>query len=132
MKLTVAAIAVSLVLIPGAAPASAQALPYGAWSGTMTPPPRPDGQPSAPIPVSYEVGEVDGALTVVMRALLVQEIIRFNDVRLDGDDLKFWWEPGIRVDCTLHRTSIGGYQGPCAAGTGSAGEMSMIPPPPRS
>lgn len=130
MKQTIAGLVLALAVTLAAAPAraEAQSLPHGAWSGTMTPPARPDGEPSAPIPVSYEVGEIDGVLTVVMRALLVQEIIRFNDVRVEGEELKFWWEPGIRVDCALRRTESGGYEGPCTAGSGGAGALAMIPP----
>jgi len=130
MKPVTAALVLSLAATLAAAPTSAQQLPYGGWTGTMTPPPMPNGQASTPIPVTYEVGEVDGTLTVVMRALLVQEIIRFNEVRLEGDELKFWWEPGIRVDCTLRRTEIGSYEGPCAAGAGAAGALRMVPPAP--
>jgi hypothetical protein len=107
-----------------AAPAGAQELPHGTWTGTMTP---PGGQP---LSVAYEVGLVDGALVVAMRSVLVQEVIRFQDVRLEGDELTFWWEPGVRVDCTLRRTETGSYEGTCAEPGGPAGtaRMTMVPP----
>jgi hypothetical protein len=90
----------------------------------MTP---PGGEP---IPVTYEVGEVDGALAVVMRAMMVQEVIPFHDVRVTGPELTFWWEPGIRVDCRLLRTDDGSFAGACTDGTSDrgAGSLTMVPP----
>jgi hypothetical protein len=106
-----------------APPAAAQQLPYGGWTGTMTP---PGGQP---ITVTYEVGELDGTLAIVMRAVMVQEVIPFHDIRVEGDALTFWWEPGVRVDCALQRTASGSFEGPCTAGgTGAAGMITMVPP----
>ena len=116
--------AATLIVVATAAPAAAQALPHGGWTGTMTP---PGGQP---ITVTYEVGEVDGALAIVMRALMVQEVIPFHDVRVEGDALSFWWEPGIRVDCRLVRTASGSFEGPCTDGSSDrgAGALTMVPP----
>jgi hypothetical protein len=89
----------------------------------MTP---PGGQP---ITVTYEVGELDGALAIVMRAIMVQEVIPFRDIRVEGDALMFWWEPGIRVDCRLVRTASGTYEGPCSdGGDRGAGTLTMVPP----
>lgn len=115
--------AATLIVVATAAPATAQQLPYGGWTGTMTP---PGGQP---ITVTYEVGEIDGALAIVMRALMVQEVIPFHDVRVEGDALSFWWEPGIRVDCRLQRTTTGSFEGPCSDGSDrGAGALTMVPP----
>ena len=115
--------AAALLAFAASSPIAAQQLPYGGWTGTMTP---PGGQP---ITVTYEVGELDGTLAIVMRAIMVQEVIPFHDIRVEGDALTFWWEPGIRVDCTLQRTSSGSYEGPCTAGgTGAAGALTMVPP----
>ncbi|MSR20336.1 MAG: hypothetical protein EXR91_05090 [Gemmatimonadetes bacterium] len=115
---------VALLGLASAAPASAQALPFGGWTGTMTP---PGGEP---IPVTYEVGELDGALAIVMRALMVQEVIPFHDVRIEGPELTFWWEPGIRVDCRLLRTESGSFEGSCSDGNSDsgAGALTMVPP----
>jgi hypothetical protein len=116
--------AAALATVVYASPASAQEIQHGGWTGTMTP---PGGEP---ITVTYEVGEIDGALAIVMRALMVQEIIPFNDVRVEGEALTFWWEPGIRVDCRLVRTASGSYEGPCSDGTADrpAGALTMVPP----
>jgi hypothetical protein len=123
MRSTKLALMLAAALLAVASPSSAQqALPYGAWTGTMTP---PGGQP---ITVGYEVGELDGALAIVMRAIMVQEVIPFRDIRVEGDALVFWWEPGVRVDCRLERTATGSYEGPCSAGGGAAGALTMVPP----
>jgi hypothetical protein len=121
---TTRSLAVAALLMSGAmAPAAAQELTHGVWTGTMTP---PGGRP---VTVTYEVGLLDGVLAVAMRSLMVQEVIRFREVRLVGDELTFWWEPGVRVDCTLRRTAEGAFEGPCAAGGGDeAGALTMVPP----
>jgi hypothetical protein len=79
--------------------------------------------------VSYEVGQVDGALAIAMTSVLVQEVIRFQDVELSQDELTFWWEPGVPVDCTLQRTESGTFEGPCEPrGGGPPGALTMVPP----
>ena len=122
MKIPLALAAASLLLAATAPPAAGQELTHGVWTGSMTP---PGGQP---LRVTYEVGVLDGTLAVAMRSLIVQEVIRFQDVRLSGDELTFWWEPGVRVDCTLRRTESGTFEGPCTAGGGEAGALTMVPP----
>ncbi|MBM4183939.1 MAG: hypothetical protein FJ207_06895 [Gemmatimonadetes bacterium] len=122
-KTLLTSLAAAVIAAAFASPAAAQQLPYGGWTGTMTP---PGGEP---ITVSYEVGELDGALAIVMRAIMVQEVIPFHDIRVEGDALTFWWEPGVRVDCRLERTTTGSYEGPCsAAGDSAAGRLTMVPP----
>ncbi len=84
---------------------SAQELEPGTWTGTMSPP----GNES--VSVSYEVGETDGALSIVMSA--TGRSISLNEVALDGDELTFWWEPGPRVDASnRHRDRALGVQSP--------------------
>lgn len=123
MKKALTALAFWLIASLATTPAAAQQLPQGIWTGTMTP---PGGQA---FNVSYEVGTRDGALVVAMMSIIVQEVIRFQDVRLTGDELTFWWEPGIRVDCRLRRTESGSYEGPCTPGGGGpAGAITMVPP----
>jgi hypothetical protein len=128
MKKTLAALAaVSMTLLTPLLtplPASAQQLTPGVWTGTITLP----GDRS--FTVTYEVGRVDGALAIAMTSILVQEVVRFQDVDLSGDELTFWWEPGLRVDCTLTRTEGGGFEGPCTpdGGGGGAAALTMVPP----
>ena len=102
---------------------AAQALPLGTWSGAMS---APGG---TPIPVSFQVGRTDSGLSIVMSSAQVEGEIAFTDVRLQGDSLTFWWEPGVRVECTLTRTDAGGFEGSCSDGSGSGeGILRMVPP----
>jgi hypothetical protein len=107
-----------------ASPASAQHLVPGTWTGTMTPP------GGGAIDVTYEVGESDGALSVIMRAAEIEGEMDFKDIRVEEGQMTFWWEPGIRVDCTLFATETGGFEGKCTDGTGPSGEgrLVMVPP----
>ena len=121
-------IAVRLALAAGltiaaVAPLEAQGLTPGTWTGTLS---NPVG---AVIPVTFEVGGTAEAPTVSMMVTLFPEPIDFNDIRLDGSTLAFWWEPGVRVDGQLSRTAAGGYEGSCLDGSGSgSGSLTMIPP----
>ncbi len=108
--------------LAAAAPAAGPELPRGTWSGAMS---APGGQP---IPVSFEVGGSGATITIVMSSAQVEGEIAFNDVRLAGNELTFWWEPGVRVDCVLGRTSAGGYEGTCSDGSAGDGTLSMVPP----
>ena len=105
-------------------PVGAQELERGTWTGTMSPP----GSPS--VAVTYEVGETDGALSIVMSVPEVGQSMAFSDVKLNGDELTFWWEPGPRVDCTLLRKEDGSFEGICTEGSGPDGEgtLTMLPP----
>ena len=125
MKRTAAGLGiVSLFMMWVAIPVGAQELERGTWTGTMTPPPGGD------IAVMFEVGETDGALSIVMSAPLVEPPMVFRDVKLDGDELTFWWVPDIRLDCTLLRKEDGSFEGICTEGTGPDGEgtLKMLPP----
>lgn len=122
MDRSVVATVFILLVSFGAGPSAAQELVHGTWTGTMTP---PGGRP---FDVTYQVGLLDGVLAVTMQSILVQEVIPFRDIHLAGDELTFWWEPGVRVDCTLRRTESGSFEGPCTAQGGGAGALTMIPP----
>ena len=105
-------------------PVAAQELERGTWTGTMSPP----GSPS--VAVTYEVSETDGALSIVMSVPEVGQSMAFSDVKLNEDELTFWWEPGTPVDCTLLRKEDGRFEGICTEGTGPDGEgtLTMLPP----
>ena len=116
---------VTVLAMWAATPLAAQELEQGTWTGTISPP--DDGDPVA---VTYEVGETNGSLSIVMSAPLIQPPMVFSDVKLEGDELTFWWEPCVRVDCALLRREDGSFQGMCTEGTGPAGEgvLTMLPP----
>ncbi len=101
-----------------------QGLTPGTWSGSFS---NPAGQVT--LSVTYDVGGTVEAPTVSMSVSMVPEPIPFNDIRLDGQTMTFWWEPGVRVDCTLTRDASGGYAGACSDGSGSGeGRLTMVPP----
>lgn len=118
--------AVTLLAAIVAAPANAQDMAPGTWTGTIAPPGM------EPIPVTYDVARTDGALSIVMKSVSVMGEMPFRDVRIDESALTFWWESGVRLDCSLVRTPAGGYEGTCTDGTGPTGEgaLTMVPPGP--
>jgi len=109
-----------LVGMWAAVPARAQELQPGTWTGTMFP---PGGEG---VPVTYRVGLTDGVVSIVMNNLQLGDMA-FQEPRLDGDELTFWWEPGTRVDCTLQRQDDRSFAGTCSAGNGD-GAITMLPP----
>ena len=124
MKTIAAPIAILASLALGAfTPSHAQELTPGSWTGSVTP---PGGEA---IPVTFDVSGTGGALAVVMSAPMIEGTISFNEIRVEGGMLMFWWEPGVRVDCHLTRNAAGSYEGTCSDGTGSGqGAMTMTPP----
>ena len=114
---------VALIAMWVATPVGAQELQRGTWTGTLTPP------GGAGVPVTFEVGETAGVLSIVMNNPQLGDTA-FNDERLDGRELTFWWEPGVRVNCALQRTAAGGFAGACTGeeGPGGAGRITMVPP----
>ncbi|MGD8729423.1 MAG: hypothetical protein PVF90_06940 [Gemmatimonadota bacterium] len=107
-----------------APPAHGQDLTAGLWSGEMTP---PGGDP---LPVMFEVGERDGALRIVM---MNEDLgpMDLTEEALEGDELTFAWNPGVRVECTLMRQDDGSFDGICAderGANGGEGRLTMIPP----
>ena len=121
-------IAVRLLVAAGlalgaAAPLQAQALTPGTWTGTMS---NPVG---GSVDVTFDVAGMPDAPTISMSVSMLPEPIAFNDIRLEGETMTFWWEPGVRVDCALTRDAAGGYAGTCSDGSGSGdGRMTMVPP----
>lgn len=127
MKSTTSTIGLlALLCILGAAPAGAQQLVPGTWTGTMTPPNGPA------VDVTYEVAVANGAPSVVMRAEDIEGEMEFKDIEVEEGQMTFWWEPGVRVDCTLFANESGGFEGKCTDGTGPDGEghLVMLPPAP--
>jgi len=112
-----------LVAMWAATSAGAQELEPGAWTGTLTPP------GGAGVPVTYEVGDTNGALSIVMNNPQLGDIT-FNEPQLEGDELTFWFEPGTRVDCTLTRKDDRSFDGSCSDGRGADGQgvLTMLPP----
>ncbi len=124
MKRTAAGLGiVALLAMWVATPVGAQELAPGTWTGTLSPP-----QNSPSVAVTLEVGETDGALSIVMSAPGEESIV-FRDVKLNGDELTFWWQSGGGIDCTLLRKEDGSFEGICAERRGpEEGTLTMLPP----
>ena len=115
---------VAVVAVGVAAPIGAQDIERGTWTGSIA---LPGG---SSLPVTYEIGDTDGALSVVMNNEQLGDVV-FSDARFDGEALTFWWEPGIRVNCSLLPKEDGSFVGGCTDGSGPEGEgpLTMMPPP---
>ncbi len=125
MNRTAAGLGIATLLAMGVTtPVDAQEMERGTWTGTMSPARAPS------IAVTYEVGEIDGALSIVLSAPESGRSTAFSDVKLSGDELTFWLEPGTRFDCTLLRKEDGSFEGICTDGSGPDGEgtLRMLPP----
>jgi hypothetical protein len=121
MKKTTIAVAAFAAAMLAAAPASAQDMALGTWTGSLTPP------GAEPVPVSYTVERTDGKLSIMMNEDINGEM-PFQDVVYDGSVLVFWWDIGVRIDCAL-RWNEGSLQGTCSDGRpGGDGPMLMTPP----
>ncbi len=114
---------VTLVAMWVAAPIGAQELERGTWTGSIA---LPGG---SSLPVTYVIGDTDGALSVVISNGRVGGVV-VRDGRFAGEGLRLWWEPGIRVDCSLLRKEDGSFVGVCSDGAGTTGEgtLTMMPP----
>lgn len=102
----------------------AQDIEHGLWSGAMTPP------GAEPVPVMFQVGDFQGELRIVMSNPQLGPM-ELNDEVLEGDELTFWWNPGTRVECALHRQDDGSFEGVCAderGADGGEGAVRMTPP----
>ena len=104
------------------APAEAQKLEAGKWTGTVAPP----GQSA--VPVSYDVTMKADTIAITVNAG-EHGTFAFSDVKLSDKTLTFWFTPGPRVECTLTRREDGAFEGPCReSGSGETASMVMVPP----
>lgn len=108
-----------------ALPGSAQELPAGMWTGSVT---SPDGDF---IEVEYEValGEEGLEIAIIPPAgLATEDRFEFGDVALDDGVLTFSWSPGVWLDCALDLQEDGSYEGECVDEGGTSGILKMVPP----
>jgi hypothetical protein len=117
------AIALAAVLpLLAVAPAAAQRLEPGRWTGKVTSP----GE-TTPLEVTYDVSH-KGDTTAVSLNAGENGSFPFSDVKLSGATLTFWFMPGTRVECTLTGRPDGVFFGNCLDAQGGLGSMVMIPP----
>ncbi len=120
MKRTLAGLGIGVGLATLVTTSVDAQLTPGTWTGTMSPP------GSQSLSVSYEVGETDGALSIVITGM--GQSFSFNDISLKGDELTFWWDPeDMRIDCALVRKEEGSFEGICTDAVGE-GTLTMVPP----
>lgn len=94
----------------------------GTWTGFVTPP----GMDR--IDSSFDVAYNDDSLDVTLSVDGLDEPFRLHNVQAGDSALTFWWEPLMRVDCTLHSDDDGAYRGECLDGRGDVGPIVMAPP----
>ena len=120
----VAAAGLALLLL--AAPASAQQLAAGLWTGTVDP---PDGMA---LDVEYDVAyDEEGTLQITLYppdGVGAPPEIVFQDVALEEGSLTFWWFAGTNLTCELLQLEDGSFEGDCVDEDGVSGTLVMVPP----
>ena len=104
------------------APAEAQKLEPGKWTGRVTPP----GEQLA-VEVTYDVTIKGDTIGITFNAG-EHGSFALSEVKLNDQTLTFWFMPGPRVECTLTRREDGVFQGSCSDSEGGNASMVMVPP----
>jgi hypothetical protein len=122
-SLSTLALAVAAISLPSLV--SAQGLPPGTWSGTIT---DPQGNTK---PVTYKVTGAGDSLSITLSGPDGQAV-SFTSLQLVADTLSFTWaggRQGAPLVCQLLRQENGAFEGKCHDPTGQEGRMAMVPPP---
>jgi hypothetical protein len=98
---------------------SAQALPTGTWTGSVTPP------GDAPLALTFDVSAGD---TISILIHFDQGDFPASDAKLAGDTLTFRFQPGPIVRCNLVRKGDGSFSGECSDEDGISAILLMVPP----
>jgi hypothetical protein len=120
MKRLAIALSAALPLIVFA-PAQAQKLEPGKWTGTVSPP----GEPATE--VTYDVTMKGDTINMTINAG-EHGSFAASEMKLNDKTLTFWFAPGPRVECTLTRREDGAFAGSCLDPDGGNASMVMIPP----
>lgn len=128
MRLRAAILAVvALALFVAVAPANAQELEAGTWTGTVTPPDDPT------FDVEYEVSyDEEGALAITLippAGSGAPPSIPFRDAAFEDEALTFSWTAGsTALTCELLLLEDGSFEGECVDEDGVPGHLTMVPP----
>jgi len=125
MRSILSSIFLSLIAMNLPAPACAQAIVPGTWSGSVT---DPSGNAKS---VTYSVVRAHDSLSITLSQTSGGPPVSFADIRQVGDSLLFnlaAGRQGARLDCKLTRQPDGGYEGSCTDSGGQHGRMRMVPP----
>ena len=122
-----AAVAFALLGTTGLAPASAQEMAPGTWTGTLT---APDGMA---IDVTFEVSGMGEDLAILFiwpeGAPPEAEDMNLEEVALSDEGLTFVLPiPNVHIVCDLASGDDGSYEGPCDGDDGQSGQLRMVPP----
>ena len=105
--------------VPSLCPA--QDLKAGTWTGSVQP---PDGGLTV---VTYDVTVKGDSLGVVIHAGEHGDFTARDGHYTEGK-IKFAFDPGISVRCTLARGEDGSFTGECLGEDGSVAQIIMVPP----
>ena len=111
----------------GLAPASAQEMAPGTWTGTLT---APGGMA---IDVTFEVSGMGEDLAILFiwpeDAPPEAEDMNLEEVALSDEGLTFVLPvPGVHVVCNLEGSEDGSYEGACDGDDGQSGHLRIVPP----
>jgi hypothetical protein len=107
-------------LLFAAAPAAAQTLHTGTWTGTIAP---PDG---GVVDVEYEVSVTNDEIGITL--VFEMGTFEFASIEFDGSVLSFTWSPGVNLTCELELQDDGSFEGECVDEGGESGFLTMNPP----
>jgi hypothetical protein len=100
--------------------AAATHLVSGAWTGTLTPPGGTE------VPVEYTVVTSTDSASITISAM--DNRLPASSVRFENGTLRFSFNPGEPVNCTLTPQTGGGFSGSCVDSSGGTGKLVMTPP----
>ncbi|MEO8294739.1 MAG: hypothetical protein ABI613_04415 [Gemmatimonadota bacterium] len=100
---------------------NAQKLESGTWTGAIV---DPGGES---VDVTYLVLTAGDTLKISLAAPEGHSA-EFTNIRFEGGNLLFSWEPGIQIDCVLMPGEAGSFSGACTDASGESGHMTMAPP----
>lgn len=119
-RLTLAGFLSLALALAMTAPATAQDIQTGTWTGSITPPGVPTQE------TTYEVTASDDMVAITIATPIGD--LPFNDLEVGADRLTFSFEPGTPVDCVLMLRDDGSYSGECVDSDGDPGVLVMVPP----
>src|SRR6185436_2023793 len=100
---------------------SAQAIKPGTWTGSVIP---PEGELTI---VTYDVTMVGDTLGIVIHAGEHGDFTA-TEAKFDEKTIRFPFQPGPVVRCSLPLHEEGEYAGNCMEASGSVAQMTMVPP----
>jgi len=117
----IAVIAAGTLVSAGTSRLAAQAMASGTWGGTLVPP----GDEAADL--QFQVVSAEDAISITMVIPGFGEL-PLDDVTLEDGTLRFSFNIGLVVKCSLAQGDDGGFAGTCNGEDGNSGQLTMTPP----